>query len=427
MNYYEVLEVSEKSSTEVIISAYKALAKKYHPDISQEASAVEKMKTINLAYEVLSDPAKRAEYDRTLHLRQKTAPENNRNSASSSRNGENDLNNLKQEVKDSKLIMLHIVELEALTKEIRETLPGLLQDKISVLLSKMQTVDMLLKKYSHNETIVNCRENIAWMLRSLAIDLHNERHESEAALRLSSALQTEFADIPSLKNKLAEDVATLKNQVAAKNQVKTQKKSSGAGRLIPIVIILVCIIASIVSNSSASSSTPRPSINSSASASSTSMPSSKPKLIPYSAKNGAFIIEPDYRRKCPLEVKASSDVNYYIYLEYVGKPDYSSESRKLRDSAKKPYQSDLAFYVKAGETAEIKVPIGEYKIYYATGGTFYGKKNLFGESTQRYSINSLFEFYAEKNMYYGDTLRLDKIQNGYFITSVVDANSFPTG
>ena len=68
MNYYEILEVSEKSSSEVITGAYKALTKKYHPDISKDALASEKMKIINLAYEVLSDPIKRAEYDRKIHL-----------------------------------------------------------------------------------------------------------------------------------------------------------------------------------------------------------------------------------------------------------------------------------------------------------------------------------------------------------------------
>ncbi len=72
MNYYEILEVSEKSSTEVITGAYKALTKKYHPDVSNDARANEKMKSINRAYEVLSDPKKRAEYDRVLHLNQKT-------------------------------------------------------------------------------------------------------------------------------------------------------------------------------------------------------------------------------------------------------------------------------------------------------------------------------------------------------------------
>ena len=66
---YEVLEVSEKASDEVIEKAYKVLVKKYHPDLqsdSQKESAEEKMKEINKAYDVLGDSEKRKEYDAKL-------------------------------------------------------------------------------------------------------------------------------------------------------------------------------------------------------------------------------------------------------------------------------------------------------------------------------------------------------------------------
>ena len=57
INYYEVLEVSEKASKEVIEKAHKALAKKYHPDLNQDnlKEAEQKMKEINEAFEVLMD------------------------------------------------------------------------------------------------------------------------------------------------------------------------------------------------------------------------------------------------------------------------------------------------------------------------------------------------------------------------------------
>ena len=68
MTYYETLEISQNASEEVVKMAYKALAKKYHPDVflgdAQEAD--EKMKQINLAYSILSDSDKRAEYDAFL-------------------------------------------------------------------------------------------------------------------------------------------------------------------------------------------------------------------------------------------------------------------------------------------------------------------------------------------------------------------------
>lgn len=68
-NLYELLEVSEKASQEIIEKAYKTLAKKWHPDLqegSNRALAEEKMKKINNAYSILSDENKRKKYDAKL-------------------------------------------------------------------------------------------------------------------------------------------------------------------------------------------------------------------------------------------------------------------------------------------------------------------------------------------------------------------------
>ncbi len=62
-DYYEVLGLSKGASEDEIKKAYRSLAKKYHPDINKEKDAEEKFKEINEAYEVLSDPTKRATYD----------------------------------------------------------------------------------------------------------------------------------------------------------------------------------------------------------------------------------------------------------------------------------------------------------------------------------------------------------------------------
>lgn len=68
VNYYEVLEVSEKASKEVIEKAYKILAKKYHPDLNKDnpSEAEKKMKELNEAYEILMDDTKRANFDSVL-------------------------------------------------------------------------------------------------------------------------------------------------------------------------------------------------------------------------------------------------------------------------------------------------------------------------------------------------------------------------
>lgn len=68
-NYYDDLEISKTASKEVIERVYKVLAKKYHPDTTQETdkkAAEEKFKIISEAYEVLSNDEKRKKYDLEL-------------------------------------------------------------------------------------------------------------------------------------------------------------------------------------------------------------------------------------------------------------------------------------------------------------------------------------------------------------------------
>ncbi len=61
---YEILQVSRNAEIEVIEAAYRRLARKYHPDANPSQDATERMKDINWAYEVLSDPIKRQSFDR---------------------------------------------------------------------------------------------------------------------------------------------------------------------------------------------------------------------------------------------------------------------------------------------------------------------------------------------------------------------------
>lgn len=66
-DYYEVLGLSRTASRDEIKKAYRRLARRYHPDVSQDPDADEKFKEVSEAYEVLSDDQKRAAYDRFGH------------------------------------------------------------------------------------------------------------------------------------------------------------------------------------------------------------------------------------------------------------------------------------------------------------------------------------------------------------------------
>jgi curved DNA-binding protein len=62
-DYYDTLGVKPDASDAEIKSAFRKLARKYHPDVSKEAGAEDKFKAVNEAYEALKDPEKRRQYD----------------------------------------------------------------------------------------------------------------------------------------------------------------------------------------------------------------------------------------------------------------------------------------------------------------------------------------------------------------------------
>lgn len=65
-NYYKILGTDPQADQEVISFAFKALARKYHPDGCKGQETERRMKEINEAYEILSDPEKRSDYDRKM-------------------------------------------------------------------------------------------------------------------------------------------------------------------------------------------------------------------------------------------------------------------------------------------------------------------------------------------------------------------------
>lgn len=67
-DYYEVLGIPKNSSKDEIKKKFRELAKKYHPDLNKDdKNALEKFKEVNEAYEVLSDDAKKSQYDSYGH------------------------------------------------------------------------------------------------------------------------------------------------------------------------------------------------------------------------------------------------------------------------------------------------------------------------------------------------------------------------
>ena len=107
---YDVLEVSEKASEEVIKMAYKALCKKYHPDIykGDPDYANQKMYEINEAYSILSNQSKRTEYDKKLFNSRKNAEKDTLHTDTyTPKNNTSAETEKQQEFKDKKTIEKH--------------------------------------------------------------------------------------------------------------------------------------------------------------------------------------------------------------------------------------------------------------------------------------------------------------------------------
>lgn len=113
----------------------------------------------------------------------------------------------------------------------------------------------------------------------------------------------------------------------------------------------------------------------------------------------------DYVTKLHVETKGSG----YYYL-------------KLRDINTK--KDTVIFFVKGGEKETVKVKIGEYELLYAHGDNWYGTEDLFGENTELYKANRVFDFIEEDGAFTEWTVELYLQDNGNLTTSSISEDEF---
>ena len=114
--------------------------------------------------------------------------------------------------------------------------------------------------------------------------------------------------------------------------------------------------------------------------------------------------------EAPFEVVTpSGDDYYYVVL---------SESTNTRLKV-------ISVLVHPGKKVEIDVPLGNYKMFYATGEKWYGRTALFGEATRYYKANDILRFYADGDSIMGHTIELIKQVGGNLETMGVNEDDFP--
>ena len=121
-NYYDILQINQNASPEIIEKAYKTLAKKYHPDLQEESNkkeAEEILKEINEAYEILSNPDKKALYDQNLK-NETISQEDYEKMYVQNEELKEELNNLKNNTPNTQYSNINQENFEAIKKEEQE-------------------------------------------------------------------------------------------------------------------------------------------------------------------------------------------------------------------------------------------------------------------------------------------------------------------
>ena len=124
--------------------------------------------------------------------------------------------------------------------------------------------------------------------------------------------------------------------------------------------------------------------------------------------NGKIIFKPSEEGVAPLSVDTPLYDNCYLILT-----EHNST------------KTVMSFFVRAGSTAEVLVPLGNYDIYYAAGGSWYGTTHLFGESTYRAKLDDVFQFTKDSSGYSGWSIQLQPVAYGNLDSDPVDAEDFP--
>jgi len=145
-------------------------------------------------------------------------------------------------------------------------------------------------------------------------------------------------------------------------------------------------------------------------------PAPTPAPSPVPIYNGEIVHEPLSERLAPLTVEVSDDADYYIVLEPTC-DDFLDSARRASNR--------MSFYVSAGSSVEIDVPLEDYEIYYATGHTWYGPELKFGDNTRLYKCDDTFYFYFDGQYYNGWTLTLYAVLDGNLDTTQVSESDFP--
>ena len=154
------------------------------------------------------------------------------------------LNALMLEKQTTENILSGLKDLEAAVKKAKLSLTGTGERTTSIeaMLSKMTRLNALIKSGINDIQLRNqLREQIAYMVRSAAIELHNSMHDTENSLLIMSRVRNEFSDMSDVVSALDKDIATLNNQIRLKKMVDQRKKDEETATVRNVITAVVVV------------------------------------------------------------------------------------------------------------------------------------------------------------------------------------------
>ena len=118
------------------------------------------------------------------------------------------------------------------------------------------------------------------------------------------------------------------------------------------------------------------------------------------------LIAPLGKRIAPFQVRVSSDADYYVCL--------ISRNGNLVAS----------YYIRAGDTLDVSVPLGTFELVYAAGKTWFGSDKVFGDGTTYSNSRQHIEFSRQGGRIKGVVVELILQQNGNFPTEEISREEF---
>lgn len=141
-------------------------------------------------------------------------------------------------------------------------------------------------------------------------------------------------------------------------------------------------------------------------------PKPKPAPKPVPIQNGEMVISPGTTSLAEVTVNAPKNASCLVYFKSTS---WKTITKGL----------DFAFFVKAGSSATVNAPTGSYTLYYATGDTWYGRWQKFGEDTQFFTSPDTFTLEVDDSYYDVLELTLYAVPNGNMETTTIGAEDFP--